>query len=44
MANKITKKDNFKAIMEVLENTGRNDWICLGLYALRNIFKRSRNF
>lgn len=43
MANKITKKDNFKAIMEVLENTGRNDLVEVMAHEIELLEKKASN-
>ena len=41
MANKVTKKDNFKAIVEVLANAGRDDLVEVMNHELELLAKKS---
>ena len=43
MTNKITKKDSFKAIMEVLENIGRNDLVEVMAHEIELLEKKASN-
>lgn len=43
MANKITKKDNFKAIIEVLANNGREDLVKVMEHEIELIEKKASN-